>query len=55
VFLVESIEDTLLYAMKVHFESPDIEEHKRAVTLNDAATIGKVQGDPNIIKMKEVF
>ncbi len=41
--------------MKVHFEGPGIEEHKRAVTLNDAQTIGKVQGHPNIIKMKEVF
>jgi serine/threonine protein kinase len=41
--------------MKVHFERADIEEHKRAVTMNDAATIGKVQRHPNIIKMKEVF
>jgi serine/threonine protein kinase len=37
VFLVESItEEGKLYAMKAHFESSDIEEQKRAVTVNDA-------------------
>ena len=41
--------------MKAHFEAPTIEEQKRAVILNDAATIGKAQGNPNIIKMKEVY
>ncbi len=55
VFLVESIKDGALYAIKAHFESPGIEEQKRAVTINDADTISKVQGHPNIIKMIEVF
>ena len=55
VFLVECLADGQLYAMKAHFEAPSIEVHKRAVILNDAATIGKVQGHPNIIKMKEVY
>ncbi len=41
--------------MKAHFEGPGIEDKKRAVTLNDAETIGKVQGHPNVIMMKEVY
>ncbi len=48
------------YAMKVHFEtgtvkSGSIEEKKRAITVNDAKTIPKIQGHPNIIELKEVF
>jgi len=41
--------------MKAHFEAPSIEVQKRVVILNDAATIGKVQGHPNLIRMKEVY
>ena len=56
VFLVESIaEEGQLYAMKAHFESTEIEDQKRAVIINDAQTISKVQGHPNIIKMIEVY
>jgi hypothetical protein len=40
--------------MKVHFENSSIEDKKRAIILNDALTISKVQGHPNIIKLKEV-
>ena len=55
VFLVECLAEGQLYAMKAHFEAPTIEVQKRVVIMNDAATIGKVQGHPNIIKMKEVY
>ena len=35
--------------MKVHFEGFHILEKKRAVIMNDADVISKVQGHPNII------
>jgi serine/threonine protein kinase len=41
--------------MKLHFETEEITEKKRAVIMNDAAVITKVQGHPNIITVKEVF
>ena len=44
VYLCEKVGEysLLQYAMKVHFQSEDIKEKKRAVIMNDAHVISKV-------------
>ena len=54
VYLCEDTRDGKQYAMKVHQEYSGLEVHKRAVILNDAQVISKLQGHPNVIQVKEV-